>query len=236
MITAPSMFGKLPGQRDFVRHRAPLDQVQAWRSCFDGGDDALPVRAASHAANAPARQWLHLTPPSLSGPCRLRPGEPCQFVLRPGGLQFPGGRGYLVGVIAASHDQVGRRYPLVVWQCASAGWAGHVLAPPAQWLTELAQLVRDHTHEADRTGLPAAIDALWARHQPRWGDRLRLSLGRLAEAGARASGRRAPSAMCESFLPDLLRHGSLGSVWQSTGRGPFEIDGLASIRRIVAGL
>lgn len=222
MITAPSMFGKLPGQRDFVRHRAPLGQVQAWRNCFDGRDDALPVREPSHAAKASVRQWLHLTPPSLSGPFRLRPGEPCQFVLRPDGLQFPDGRGYLVGVIAASHDQVGRRYPLVVWQSASARWAGHVLAAPAQWLAELAKLMHDHAREADRTCLAAAVDALWARHRPGWRDRLRLSL--------------APGAMHRCLPAGVLRHGSLGSVWQATGRGPFEIDGLASIRRIVAEL
>lgn len=222
VITAPSMFGKLPGQRDFVRHRASLDQVQAWRNCFDGRDDALPLREPSHAANDPVRQWLHLTPPSLSGPCRLRHGEPCQFVLRSDGLQFPGGRGYLVGVIAASHDRVGRRYPLVVWQSASARWAGHVLAAPAQWLAELAQLIHGHAREAERTCLAAAVDGLWARHRPGWRDRLRLSL--------------APGAMYGRLPPGVLRHGSLGSVWQATGRGPFEIDGLDSIRRIVAGL
>ncbi|CAJ91812.1 conserved hypothetical protein [Cupriavidus necator H16] len=183
VITAPSIFGKLPALGDFVRHNAPLDQVQAWRSWFDHRDDELLARAASHSAGGGVRHWLHLTPPSLSVQSRLRPSGPCLFILRPCGLQFPSESSYLLGVLAASHDRVGRRYPLVVWQAASAQWAGHILAAPAQWLTDLVQIVHGHTHTADRTGLAAAVDALWARHRPGWRERAQRSLRRLAHPG-----------------------------------------------------
>ncbi|WP_115679542.1 TagF domain-containing protein [Cupriavidus taiwanensis] len=243
VITAPSIFGKLPGLGDFVRHNAPLDQVQVWRSWFDCRNDDFPARAAPQAPGGQVRHWLHLTPPSLSGHCRLRPSEPCLFILRPGGLQFPCESSYLLGVVAASHDRVGRRYPLVVWQTASAQWAGHILAAPAQWLTELAQLVHDHTRQADRTSLAAAVDALWDRHRPGWRDRIQLSLKRLSAASRLAGAREAPDcsvvgprSMRDDWPAGLLCRGSLGSVWQSAARCAFEIDGVPSIRRMVAGL
>ncbi|WP_439671307.1 Type VI secretion system-associated protein TagF [Cupriavidus necator] len=239
MITAPSIFGKLPALGDFVRHNAPLDQVQAWRSWFDHRDGELLARAASHSAGGGVRHWLHLTPPSLSVQSRLRPSEPCLFILRPCGLQFPSESSYLLGVLAASHDRVGRRYPLVVWQAASAQWAGHILAAPAQWLTDLVQIVHGHTHTADRTGLAAAVDALWARHRPGWRERVQRSLRRLADAsrpGASGDGVIGPKSTRDDWPPGLLRDGSLGSVWQSAAHCAIEIDGVASIRRIVAGL
>ncbi len=239
MITAPSIFGKLSALGDFVRHNAPLDQVQAWRSWFDHRDDELPARAASHFAGGRVRHWLHLTPPALSAQSRLRPSEPCLFILRPRGLQFPSQSSYLLGVLAASHDRVGRRYPLVVWQAASAQWAGHILAAPAQWLTDLVQIVHRHTHMADRTCLAAAVDALWAHHRPGWRDRLQLSLRRLADAsrpGSSGDGVIGPRSMRDDWPPGLLRDGSLGSVWQSAAECVIEIDGVPSIRRIVAGL
>ncbi|WP_432259359.1 TagF domain-containing protein [Cupriavidus sp. TMH.W2] len=239
MITAPSIFGKLPGLGDFVRHNAPLDQVQVWRSWFDHQDGEFPARAASPSAGGHVQHWLHLTPPCLSGNSRLRPSEPCLFILRPRGLQFPSESSYLVGVVAASHDRVGRRYPLVVWQAASAQWAAHLLAAPAQWLTDLVQIVGDHTRVADRTGLAGVVDALWAHHRPGWRDRFQLSLKRLADASrpdASSDGVIGPESMRGDWPPDLLRDGSLGSVWQSAAHCAVEIDGVPSIRRIVAGL
>ena len=158
MITAPSIFGKLPALGDFVRHNAPLDQVEVWRSWFDHGEDFGVAKTPNPSVVAP--DWLHLTPPSLVRHSRLRAGEPCYFILRARGLEFPSDGSYLIGILAASRDRVGRRYPLVAWQAANAQWTGQVLAAPARWLTDLAQLVHDHTRLPGRTGLTTAVDAL----------------------------------------------------------------------------
>ena len=243
MITAPSMFGKLPAQGDFVRHNAPLAQVAMWRNWFDPGQAEAPVRAPALSIVGQAPHWLHLTPPSLAGQARLRAAEPCHFILRTRGLKFPSEGSYLIGVMAASRDRVGRRYPLVVWQSVSARWAEQLLGAPAHWLTDLVQLVHDHTSLPDRTGLAAAVDALWASHRPGWRDRIQVSFKRLAGTRNQAASGNllsdsltGPEAIRDDWPPHLLRSGSLGSVWQAGTGCAMEIDGVPAMRHIVAGL
>ncbi|CAG9170689.1 hypothetical protein LMG23992_01731 [Cupriavidus laharis] len=243
MITAPSIFGKVPAMGDFVRHNAPLDQVDGWRAWFGHGEDAAPAKKPDLPLAGHGAHWLHLTPPSLAGHSRLRAAEPCYFILRPRSLQFPSDGSYLIGVLAASRDRVGRRYPLVAWQAVSAQWAEQLLAAPANWLTELARLVHEHTRLPGRTSLAAAVEALWADHRPGWRDRLGVSFKRLADARNQAAlgdllggSLAGPAEMRDDWPRILLRGGSHGSVWQAgTGRA-MEIDSASTIRSIVARL
>lgn len=243
MITAPSIFGKLPALGDFVRHNAPLDQVEMWRTWFDHGEGDAPASKPELSLVDHPPHWLHLTPPSLASHSRLRTAEPCYFILRPRGLQFPSDGSYLIGILAGSRDRVGRRYPLVAWQAVSAQRAEQLLSAPARWLTDLAQLVHDHTRLPGLTGLATAVDALWADHRPGWRDRLSVSIKRLADARNQAApgdslggSLAGPAEMRDDWPPILLRGGSHGSVWQAGTGCALEIDGIPAIRRIVAGL
>ncbi len=243
MITAPSIFGKLPAVGDFVRHNAPLAQVERWRSLFDHSEDAAQRKKPESFLGDHPADWLYLTPPSLAGHARLRADEPCYFILRPRGVQFPCDSSYLIGVLAASRDRVGRRYPLVAWQAVSTEWAVQLLAAPAHWLTGLAQLVHEHTRLAGRAGLASAVDALWAVHRPGWRDRLSASFRRLADARREAAqgdlsagSLTGPGAMRDDWPLTLLRAGGHGSVWQAGTGSAMEIESVQTIRRIVAGL
>jgi type VI secretion system protein ImpM len=234
VITAPSIFGKLPAVGDFVRHNAPLAQVESWRSLFHNWEEAAPgKKAASSAANHPA-DWLYLTPPSLAGYARLRPAEPCYFILRPRGVQFPSDSPYLIGVLAASRDRVGRRYPLVAWQAVSAEWAVRLLAAPAHWLTGLAQLIHEYTCLPGRVDVASAVNDLWAVHRPGWRDRFSAPFRRRSEAGP--SDLTGPAEIRNDWPPTLLRAGSHGSVWQAGTGYAMEIESAHAIRRIVAAL
>jgi len=243
VITPPSIFGKLPALGDFVRHNAPLDQVEVWRTWFDHGESDAPAKRSGLVADGHAPHWLHLTPPSLTGEARLRAGEPCFFVLRPHGLEFPSDAAYLIGVLAASRDRVGRRYPLVIWQAASTQWAGQILGAPAHWLIEVAQLVHDHIRLPHHMGFTDALEALWAEHRPGWRDRLSLSFKRLAASRHQSAvaesldkGLTSVSEMPQDWPAILPRRGSYGCVWQAGADSAIEIDSVRAIRHIVAGL
>lgn len=243
MITAPSIFGKVPALGDFVRHNAPARQVEAWRRWFDFGSEPGSARTRPLSGDGPAPHWLHLTPPCLASQPRLRVAEPVHFILRSQRLQFPSDAGFVMGVMAASHDRVGRRYPLVVWQAASADGAERLLAAPASWLCELMRLVHEHIHLPGQAGLAAAVDALWSAHRPGWQDRVGALFGRLAVAGQQAAcgdlpcdGLTGRVTMRNDWPTQLLRSGMSGCVWQAGNGGAIDIDGIPAIRRIVSGL
>jgi type VI secretion system protein ImpM len=84
-LGAPGLFGKLPGQGDFVR-----------------------VRAGEPAAQELAR-WLEEAS-EAAGRAGVTGGGPVRFLLRPGG-----GPRALIGALAPSQDRVGRRFPLAVF-------------------------------------------------------------------------------------------------------------------------
>jgi len=81
-LILPGFYGKLPAAGDFVARRLPLDFVQAWD------------------------RWLakHIAP--LIGPENWSAGQPLRFISGPNAF------GPAVGIVAASRDRVGRRFPL----------------------------------------------------------------------------------------------------------------------------
>ncbi|AOY90867.1 hypothetical protein BKK79_02845 [Cupriavidus sp. USMAA2-4] len=243
MISVPSIFGKLPDSGAFICHNAPLHQVKAWRTWFEPGDAGASRAMPGASVDGHRPHWLHLTPPSLVRDSGLCAGEPCYFILRPHGLRFPSDADYLIGIVTASRDRVGRRYSLVVWQAASAKWAELMLAAPANWLTDLAQVVHDHARLPGPTGLNGMVDALWANYRPGWRDRLSAVLKRLADSRDEAASGDLPGEPLAGLVdvrrdwpPTLLRGGSHGSVWQANTGRAIDIDCVSSLRRLLADL
>lgn len=241
MISAPSIFGKLPGYGDFIRHNASLAQVDVWRSWFEHA-------AAQCSANGGSDLWVlvggayrSVSQVEFEGQLEIRRAQPCYFVLKGSCLDFPANGGYVIGVMTASHDRVGRRYPLVIWQSASAHWVEQLLAVPAQWLTELAQLLHDHVRQAGQHNLAARVDALGYDHRPRWRDRISTSFRRLADAHMNIGELAGPAirdgnGMRADWPKHLYRYGSFGSVWQTGADSVLTIDGVPAIRKIVAAI
>lgn len=242
MISAPSIFGKLPGYGDFIRHNASLAQVDVWRSWFEqavtqwsekGSPDLRTTERGLHRcrfqAGAEVRPALQRT-------------QPCYFVLKASCLDFPAAGGYVIGVLAASCDRVGRRYPLVIWQSANAHWAEQLLLAPARWLTDLAQMLHDHVQQCGQHGLAARVDALWLAHQPRWRDRIGAPYKRLGDdaylniGGLAAPVVREGKGMRADWPQNLYRYGSFGSVWQAGADSVLAIDGVSLIRNIIAAI
>ncbi|MGE0283219.1 MAG: type VI secretion system-associated protein TagF [Rhizobiaceae bacterium] len=83
-LILPGFYGKLPAAGDFVTRRLPHDFVLSWD------------------------RWLaqHLAP--LIGPDHWDYHTPLRF------LSGPASFGPAAGVVAASHDRVGRRFPLSI--------------------------------------------------------------------------------------------------------------------------
>ena len=106
-MTAPFVFGKLPGHGDFVVRGLDVAAQAAWDGAatrlMQDGQDRLGDRfAAAHAQ-----------------------GPPWRFILGPGSM----GPDWRVGVLAPSQDAVGRRFVLVLGYSGLIPAAG--LAPGA---------------------------------------------------------------------------------------------------------
>jgi type VI secretion system protein ImpM len=241
VISAPSIFGKLPRYGDFIRHNASLAQVDVWRSWFEqAGAKWLANGGAGHAV-LDGRSSRCALPVNLEEGPVLRRAQPCYFVLKGSRLGFPAAGDYMIGVMVASRDRVGRRYPLVIWQSTSAHWAEQLLSAPAHWLTDAAQLLHDHVQQCSRENFSACVDALWLDYRPRWHDRIGTSFRRLANAQRNFGELAGPSALgCKSLRADwpqhVYGHGSLGSFWQAGADSVLAIDGVPAIRDIVAAI
>lgn len=170
LATAPSVWGKLPSQGEFVHHRCPVAEQQAWRHWTD---TFWPQRTATQPSGAArarpdASTWVRLeaVPPSQ----RLHE-VPIAFVLPPGALPFAPTQ-YLQGVMLPSKDKVGRACPLIIYQKASPAWMRRTWHRNTEangqnllfWWSRLAwQALRQDV------ALPewfARLDAVWALHEP----------------------------------------------------------------------
>lgn len=132
-------FGKIPSLGDFVRTPSPSDEMLAFEAWLTRAVEAgearrgAAFRDGSSAAAPHAFLW--------SGAIDKKH------------------RGLLAGVIAPSHDSVGRRFPLVV--CApipSAAFAGHPHAAPLV-LREFFGRAADAAARAGRTRSPAELQS-----------------------------------------------------------------------------
>lgn len=171
LISAPSIFGKLPALGDYVRHNAPMNQVEAWRRWFDAArverSGWRVSKAGTEHALALKRDATSSEPDAVSA---IHPGQPCFFLLSARSLGFLADDD-LVGVVTSSRDRVGRQYPLIVWQTTSWYWVEQILDAPALWLSSLASLVCEHIDSPEALDFAKSVDGLWAEHRPHWRSR-----------------------------------------------------------------
>ena len=139
---------------------------------------------------------------------------PWCFVLPPNTLQFAQSQ-YVIGVWMDSSDKVGRRYPLVMIQTASARWikqyfSNHI-AQPREWLHFaarcMAQAVYAEESAQDRpqqstsdhaATLVSQLTRLWNLYQPGW----RETLGRGSPS---VDSQLAQSIVCTAQPEDVVR-------------------------------
>lgn len=145
LLTAPAIWGKLPGHADFVRHGVRRGEGAAWQAWL-GREGALQTSHGKRAARIPI-----------------------SFIVPPGSLPFARRR-FVLGAMLASHDRVGRPCPLVVYQIAHPQWTRaylHALDRDEGWQTDwvfqLTRLLAGHFRLAEPRIEPLAhaVDAAW---------------------------------------------------------------------------
>ena len=222
MISAPSIFGKLPALGDYFRRNAPPQQVEAWRTWFDTA----------------AAVWSGKESPVSRQAGQCGDGRPTFLVLSARELGFPG-NGYVAGVVMPSRDRVGRLYPLVIWQSASGYWAEQLLEAPATWLSSLARVMCEHIHLRGKQNFAAVVDALWAWHRPYW--RSRYGIRFTQKIGSSYSGTRLSPRLTRSLVPHdwllpRLQRGSVGCLWQVDRTSASQIASVGDLMCLMAEL
>lgn len=127
LSTGTAWYGKVPARGDFVSHGLTPPHVRAW--------DGWLQQGIKHAA----RRW---PPDALER--RLLTFSPWRFLAWPGGVA---GTAW-TGVLVASHDRVGRAFPLMVLQAVDPA-----RLPGLDWLDIEAALARMADAALDTTDL-----------------------------------------------------------------------------------
>lgn len=169
-----SVWGKLPSQGDFLRHRTTMAQARNWQDWVDRVWDQRPGAQAGQRRQALA--WTAADRESLAPRRTLSDlaDLPVAFVMQPGALAFAP-RHCVQGVVMASSDQSGRACPLIIFQRVSRAWLrrswhgggamhaqGHVLHALARLATRIQAVA------ADGSTVLRAVDALDELYRPRW--------------------------------------------------------------------
>jgi len=168
--TAPSVWGKLPAQGDFVHHRATAEERQVWMSWVE----LVWSKCEQQTQEKPSRdtageqRWVRIDPVAAKMDLRQ---VPVAFVLPPGYMPFAP-RQYVQGVMVASQDKVGRPCPFVVYQRVSPKWMQKqwLRDPDADgqtllfwWARLVSQMVQGERSLADWL---QRLDALWEMYEP----------------------------------------------------------------------
>jgi len=169
LVSPPAVWGKLPGQGDYVHHRCSMAERQAWHQWVQ---TTWPHRNASHTGRKnppPDAGWMHLSPQAdESAQYQL----PVAFVLPAGTLPFAT-RHCVQGVLLQSQDKVGRSCPLIIYQRVSPGWMQRLWAgsKPAMggqdllfWWAQLA--VRAVHGDSPWNEWLELLDPVWSAHAP----------------------------------------------------------------------
>lgn len=115
------LYGKIPAVGDFVSSRSPPDFVEAWDSWLQSG--------MNHWRLAAGGDWTE----------RFDASAGFQFAFDAGVC----GAAPVIGVVAASWDRVGRRFPLTIAATLPSGTSALVTATCAQvWCEGAAQVLR----------------------------------------------------------------------------------------------
>jgi len=174
-FSVPGLFGKLPDRADFVRVRAAEPAARALVLWLEEGSEAAK------------RSGVPMGP------------DPVRFLLSP-----PGGARALVGVLGASADQVGRRFPLAVWSAVEGRdlAAGSPLVPlAARGFLDAAAGLLVEAGQLTAADLPARLDALAVPAQEAL-DRGQAELAALAR-----------SSPAEGWLRRLFGDPAAGQHW-----------------------
>ena len=168
-IAPPAVWGKLPASGDYIRHRVNGDQVEILRRWLIDQNWLGAPPTASPAEHVTPPNWHHVTS-DLARDTAEHYCLPWSFVLAPGSLMVAK-RHWIVGVLAASSDKVGRHYPLMAWQTTDTNWLQAHIAEPRGWLFDLAQLTARHvaasTAQTDGSFIEQ-LDTLWESQRPGW--------------------------------------------------------------------
>lgn len=174
LATPLAIWGKLPSHGDFLRHRASACQARDWQEWVARTWRNGPVKQ-TYTARMRARQtvmgeagWLTLEP---RRPAVDLGAVPVAFVMQPGVMPFSPNH-CVQGVMVASQDQIGRAFPLVVFQQITSGWLLRTWAGkpgPSQhdmlyWLARI--LARTHSANKDWDALTQTVDRVWHSQKP----------------------------------------------------------------------
>lgn len=226
MISAPSIFGRLPALGDCLRRNASPQQVEAWRTWFDTA----------------AAVWSGKKSPVSRQAGQCSDGRPTFLVLSARELGFPGdgdGDGDVVDVVMPSRDRVGQRYPLVIWQSASGYWAEQLLESPATWLSSLVRVMCEHIHlRGSKTSLlwcmpfGRGIAPHWrSRHGIRFTQRIGSSY-----SGTLLNPRLTRPLVRQDWPLPRLQPGSVGCLWEVDRTSASQIASVGDLMCLMAEL
>lgn len=178
LVSEPAVWGKLPAYGDFVHHRCPAAERDAWHAWVDVVWASRPQAPRDKPLRSQAG-WIELEAPR---PERRWQDMPVAFVLPPGALPFAPMH-HVQGVLVPSFDKVGRSCPFIIYQQVSRAWMKR------QWADAHAQDGQDMLFWWSRLVLRAVqgdalpewlarLDAMWACHAPGWAQWLGASPGR----------------------------------------------------------
>jgi len=188
LVQPPSIWGKLPNQVDYVRHCCSAAEAQSWQRWASEVWLRRSTASRSQRSLKPKQQWVELKAPVAKPDMEF---VPVTFVLLPGTLDFAPNH-FVQGACVASHDNVGRQCPLIIYQKISPYWmrrmlesqmqkkgrskgdrcfvsVGHKPKPEADllfWMTRVA--ARVHAADLSVFALSALVDQVWQQFEPGW--------------------------------------------------------------------
>lgn len=222
--SAPAVWGKLPTHADFIQHGVKSGEVQAWQHwLLSQARQVATLKPTVVPRLRAGERWMGLdpSPPRKS----LAQTVPVCFVLPPGSMPFA--RDHILGVIANSHDRLGREHPIIVYHSANRRWLEQHLAGAEQhagtpavrfWLFALTRLLvrylqgpdvdleggdGDGVPHAGGLALPETIAELWALYTPSWTQRLGIAAQPPKVDAVHAILRRAPAQLEANGTDDL---------------------------------
>lgn len=176
LVSPPAMWGKIPHQTDFVRHRVGFKEDAQWQAWLlrELGERAFSPQRPARRTGQPRSPWISLDkPPQKPGAGLI----PIAFAF-PSGALHHGIATQVIGVIARSEDRLGHVHPLIVYQFCSTRWLRQCferpvsadLETPRGWLYWLSRLTVLYNQRGTEPTLSfhQAVDELWRGFAPRW--------------------------------------------------------------------
>lgn len=186
LVQAPAIWGKLPNQADYVRHRCSAAEAQDWQHWVSQVWLRRSVKPRARIASKNIRKWIELDAPKPEPDLAF---VPVSFILLPGAMSFAP-RHFVQGVCVASQDRVGRECPLIIYQKISPYWLSRIFAAEARatqpsvsassgktekhndtarllfWLARIS--ARIHAADLPPEALAQVVDEVWMQFEPGW--------------------------------------------------------------------